>query len=268
MNLAAARRPWNTGSVKLTELSEKGSIMRQLATTFWQDEGGAIVSAEIILIATILVLGLYVGFVSLQQAVTWEFFDIGGALRSLDQSFTIWGLRGCKAQTFTTSYRNGNRSVFGGQMGLANGYNSVDMNYVGECDIVPGAIDYSYTAPAVVEERVVDVCPPVVEACPQMDSTPRKLKLELELEVEGDSFRATCDPTRKLQFKTEGSRLIPVPETYIDPPAAIAPRTYTPKIEAPKPAQPKQPQKKGKSKPSDDDDETSQVDTGTGPAIF
>ena len=56
------------------------------------NKGGFIVSTELILIATILVLGLIVGLVSLRNQVTAELEDVAEAIGNIDQSFDYVGL--------------------------------------------------------------------------------------------------------------------------------------------------------------------------------
>ena len=46
---------------------------------FWNDEAGVIVSAEIVLVATILVLGLIVGLAELQSSIVAELSDLASA---------------------------------------------------------------------------------------------------------------------------------------------------------------------------------------------
>ena len=48
--------------------------------TLWNDESGVIVSAEIVLVGTILVLGMITGLVELQAAVIYELTDLSDAL--------------------------------------------------------------------------------------------------------------------------------------------------------------------------------------------
>ncbi|TWT64465.1 hypothetical protein [Rubinisphaera italica] len=55
------------------------------------DESGFIVSAELVLIATILVIGLIVGLSSIQHAVVAELNDVGDAIGSLNQSYCFTG---------------------------------------------------------------------------------------------------------------------------------------------------------------------------------
>ena len=46
----------------------------------WNDEDGVILSAEIVLIGTVLVIGMMVGLVELQVAVVGELSDLGDAI--------------------------------------------------------------------------------------------------------------------------------------------------------------------------------------------
>jgi Flp pilus assembly pilin Flp len=63
----------------------------------WTDEGGAILSAELILIMTILVIGLIVGLKTLQDAVVTELADVAQAIGALNQSYSFTGFQdtGC-----------------------------------------------------------------------------------------------------------------------------------------------------------------------------
>lgn len=55
-------------------------------------QAGFIVSAELVLIATILVIGLIVGMVTIRNAMTAEMDDVAEALGALDQSYTFQGI--------------------------------------------------------------------------------------------------------------------------------------------------------------------------------
>ncbi len=46
----------------------------------WDDEDGVILSAELVLIGTILILGMIVGLVGLQTAVVAELSDLGNSI--------------------------------------------------------------------------------------------------------------------------------------------------------------------------------------------
>jgi len=63
-----------------------------MLTRLWNDEAGFIVSAELVLVATILVIGLIVGLSEIQHAVVSELNDVADAVGSLNQSFCFSGL--------------------------------------------------------------------------------------------------------------------------------------------------------------------------------
>ena len=66
--------------------------------SFWNDESGFLVSSELVLIATICVIGLIVGLVEIQWAVVGELNDVGDAIGSLNQSFQFAGFTDFKTQ--------------------------------------------------------------------------------------------------------------------------------------------------------------------------
>ncbi len=55
------------------------------------DESGFIISAELVLVATILVIGLIVGLSEVQHAVTAELNDVADAIGSVNQSYSYSG---------------------------------------------------------------------------------------------------------------------------------------------------------------------------------
>ena len=64
------------------------SLMKKL----WSDEAGFVVSAELVLIATIVVIGLIVGLSEVQHAVVSELNDVANSIGSLDQTFSYASL--------------------------------------------------------------------------------------------------------------------------------------------------------------------------------
>lgn len=62
---------------------------------FLNDESGLIISAELVLVLTICVLGVIVGLSSVVVAVNEELLDTAHAIGSLNQSFAFPGFRGC-----------------------------------------------------------------------------------------------------------------------------------------------------------------------------
>ncbi|HLQ45636.1 MAG TPA: branched-chain amino acid aminotransferase [Planctomycetaceae bacterium] len=63
------------------------------------DECGFVVSAELILVATIAVLGLVVGLAEVRQAVSAELEDVATAIGSMNQSYCFTGLYTQKAHS-------------------------------------------------------------------------------------------------------------------------------------------------------------------------
>ncbi|MBX3443511.1 MAG: branched-chain amino acid aminotransferase [Planctomyces sp.] len=70
--------------------------MTNLATQLLNDEAGFIVSAELVLVATITVLGLIVGLSELALNINNELEDVGSAFASVQQSFSFQGACGHK----------------------------------------------------------------------------------------------------------------------------------------------------------------------------
>ena len=58
----------------------------------WLDEGGAIISAELVLVMVILVIGMIVGLVCLRDAVVAELADLADALGSINMSYAFTGV--------------------------------------------------------------------------------------------------------------------------------------------------------------------------------
>ena len=61
---------------------------------FHTDEDGFVVSSELILIATILVVALVVGLGTVRNAALQELGDVGAAIGSISQTFTYGGATG------------------------------------------------------------------------------------------------------------------------------------------------------------------------------
>ena len=65
----------------------------------WNDHQGFIVSIELILLATILVIGLITGMTALRDSVVSELSDVGGAIQDLNQSYEFNGVAGHSSRT-------------------------------------------------------------------------------------------------------------------------------------------------------------------------
>ncbi len=80
--------------------------MRTFLNRFWNDDAGFIVSAELLFLYTIAVLGLLTGMVAIRNAVIHEMVDVADSIGALDQSYTFTGLSGCKSQTAGSAFDN------------------------------------------------------------------------------------------------------------------------------------------------------------------
>ncbi|QDT90438.1 Flp family type IVb pilin [Gimesia algae] len=127
--------------------------MHQLVNQFWSDEGGFVLSAELVIILTVAVLAMIVGLSYVQTAVISEFSDIGTAISSLNQSYAYSGY-------YSRSYFGKFKAFYSGSCyynyprgGAVLGYNS--------CNVVGNGLNYggtqgSYSEDLVLEPEVVD----------------------------------------------------------------------------------------------------------------
>ena len=70
--------------------------MKTVLAALLQEEQGFIVCAELVLIATLLVIGLIVGLSEVQYAIVEELNDVADAIGSLNQSYYFSGFSACK----------------------------------------------------------------------------------------------------------------------------------------------------------------------------
>jgi len=84
-----------------------------LITALRKDDAGFIISAELVLVATVAVLGLVVGFSQVQNAVVSELNDVAHAVGSLNQSYYYTGFSArkwggwLKSRTFGSAFYDG-----------------------------------------------------------------------------------------------------------------------------------------------------------------
>lgn len=90
--------------------------MLNLLKALRQDEYGVILSTEIVIIGSLLVIGLITGLTCLQKSVNGELQDLAGAIGSLDQSYSFSahrksGISGqCCAYTAGSAFNNCERN--------------------------------------------------------------------------------------------------------------------------------------------------------------
>lgn len=65
-----------------------------MLSKFWNDEAGFVVSSELVLIGTILVLGVVVGLATVRDQVVQELGDLALAISNINQSYSFSGVTG------------------------------------------------------------------------------------------------------------------------------------------------------------------------------
>ena len=70
-----------------------------MLTRFWQDEAGFVVSSELVLVATLLVLGMIVGLSEVRNAVVQELTDVAQTFGTISQSYSYNGVTGHVSST-------------------------------------------------------------------------------------------------------------------------------------------------------------------------
>jgi Flp pilus assembly pilin Flp len=68
--------------------------MKALLVRLFSEETGAILSAEIMLVASVLVIGVIAGLSSLRDSVVTELADVAQALANFNQSYCFSGVSG------------------------------------------------------------------------------------------------------------------------------------------------------------------------------
>ncbi len=77
----------------------------KMLRALWRDEAGAVLSAEIVMVGTLGVIGASVGLAAVSKSVNDELTELAFAVRSLDQSYCIEGQEGCCAWTAGSCFR-------------------------------------------------------------------------------------------------------------------------------------------------------------------
>ena len=80
--------------------------MFQLLQRLRDDECGLVQTAELVLIATITVIGLVVGLTEVTWNVNQELKDVGEAFHHVNQGYSTYGTSGHWGETSGSSYQN------------------------------------------------------------------------------------------------------------------------------------------------------------------
>jgi len=73
--------------------------MKNFFHRLWAEQTGAIVSAEVMLVASILVIGVIVGLKSVRDSVVTELADVAQAVANVSQSYHFSGVKGHCAES-------------------------------------------------------------------------------------------------------------------------------------------------------------------------
>ncbi len=105
--------------------SQKESLMSTLFQALMSDECGFVVSAELVLVATILVIGMIVGLAEIQSALVAELNVVADAIGSVNQSFFTTGFSAekgygqVKSQPYGSSFEDVRDECDGNQCDLS-----------------------------------------------------------------------------------------------------------------------------------------------------
>jgi len=102
------------------------AFAKAVSARLWNDQHGFIVSAELMLIATIGVLTMVVGLSEVAFNINNELEDVGSAFGKMSQSYSMNGTKGHKGSSEGSQYKDG--------------FDFCD----GDCDIQPGSTQSEY----------------------------------------------------------------------------------------------------------------------------
>ena len=80
--------------------------MTTLFTALIHDEAGFIVSAELVLVSSIAVLGMIVGLSEVALNIDNELEDVGSAFGAINQTYCVKGTQGHQASASGTEFRD------------------------------------------------------------------------------------------------------------------------------------------------------------------
>ena len=77
-----------------------------LLLNLWNDEAGFVISAELVLVSTVVVLACVVGLAEVSNGVNQELEDVASAFGSVNQSFSFAGLCGHKGHIVGSCFKD------------------------------------------------------------------------------------------------------------------------------------------------------------------
>lgn len=98
--------------------------------SLWKDDAGFVVSSELVLIATIVVLSLVVGLSEVANGVNEELEDVGSAVGSMNQTLRYSGFAGHKGAISGSHFVDGEDFCDGQyDINCDNGYGRGEASY-------------------------------------------------------------------------------------------------------------------------------------------
>ena len=97
----------------------------------WNDEAGAVLSAELVMVATILVIGMTVGLSAVRNSVVTELADLGQAISEIDQSYSYSNVTGHHSASAGSRFRDAKD--------FCDGYRDSLDNHNSKCVVVCGS---------------------------------------------------------------------------------------------------------------------------------
>jgi len=71
----------------------------KLLSRLWADEAGFVVSSELVMVATVMVVGMLVGMTTVRDQVVQELADVADAISEIDQSYSFGSVTGHTSST-------------------------------------------------------------------------------------------------------------------------------------------------------------------------
>ena len=68
------------------------TLLQKFLQKLWRDDVGFIISAELVLVATIVVISMVVGLACIRNQVVQELIDVGQAIGNINQSYAYTGI--------------------------------------------------------------------------------------------------------------------------------------------------------------------------------
>jgi Flp pilus assembly pilin Flp len=103
--------------------------MHSLLSRLWNDEAGFVISSELVLVATILVIGMIVGLTTVRDQVVQELADVAGAISDINQSYSYSAVTGHTSRTAGSDFIDKEDDCDGpGQETAGRGSNCVNVN--------------------------------------------------------------------------------------------------------------------------------------------